>query len=147
MLKINRMRAIFQYLLCDVDGNGGSKLKTRETRTERRGKKLFNQFILFPDYGERKTVSSIFIVQQPLSSGNYFLSPGFRFTYEEARQKCIPRTVPLEFLELSNFYDRDSRARLARSYRFYLEKFGSPRARSTVKKLAIIIRMRAIICK
>ena len=55
--------------------------------------------------------------------------------------------MPLEFLELSNFYDRDSRARLARSYRFYLEKFGSPRARSTVKKLAIIIRMRAIICK
>ena len=27
---------------------------------------------------------------------------------EKARQKCIPRTVPLEFLELSNFYQRDS---------------------------------------
>lgn len=63
---------------------------------------------------------------------------GFRFTYEEARQKCIPRTVPLEFLELSNFYGCDS----VRS--FYLGEFGS---RSTVKKLAIIIRMRAIICK
>lgn len=44
---------------------------------------------------------------------------GFRFTYEEARQKCIPWTVPLEFLELSNFYERDS----VRS--FYLGEFGS----------------------